>query len=423
MKLRKLSKISYAGTATLILMGCGNVYLDDPSEGGTHHDDSGPGTRTDAGDARSPSNDGGEPFPDSSIPDSSPDVDPFDSPFPDVIEEPDAIAPGIPDGADDAAPPFDVDVPDSTPIWDGGSPVAIAIGQAPTSLALDDTNLYWQNTSAAPAIEYCPLTGCTGAPTVITESDNLGLNSFTVSQSLAYFYLGTSPSIYDEPISGGAEAPAFGFGYLAPIFSNSTNVFAGDLAAINSCPVGAPCLTPTTLYSVPSGSLSLVGISATEAFFLYTPEDVEDNAALEAVSFSGGTPRIVCASALFQEQSLFGYFGTAVITPDYVYFTSTASDMGFPGAAAIYRVPTAGGDPVIYAIDDSPYGLAADATNLYWTNSVATTGSVRACPLGAECTAPVTVAAGQDNPEPIVVNATTVYWGTSSAIYGAPTSL
>jgi hypothetical protein len=78
---------------------------------------------------------------------------------------------------------------------------------------------------------------------------------------------------------------------------------------------------------------------------------------------------------------------------------------------------------VIYAIDDYPYGLAADDTNLYWTNSIATTGSVRACPLGAECTAPVTVAAGQDDPEPIVVNATTLYWGTVSAIYGASKSM
>jgi hypothetical protein len=418
MKSRRLNRIALAGAATLILIGCGNVYLDGQSDSGTSDKDAGRGTSPDAADERSPSKDAGLP----PLPDSSPpDAEIPDSPATDTDGQ-DTGGPPPPDAESDTAPPFDVDVPDSAPTWDGGSPVAVATGQAPTSLVLDDTNVYWQNSSADPAIEYCPLAGCPGGtPTILVGAENQGYNSFTVSQSIAYFFEGPGISLYQVPISGGTATMTTSPGYGGPpLFSNSTTLFMSQLYDLYTCPVGSPCpMPPPTLYSVPPmGTVTLIGLSSTEAYFVSTPPDSLFVGAIQAIPLAGGTPRTVSTSFLFDIYNLM-YLGPAAITADYVYFSSSASTPSVPDGAAIYQVPIAGGDPVVYAIDEYPYGLAADGTNLYWTNSVATTGSVRACALGAECSAPVTVAAGQDNPQPIVVNASTVYWGTASAINSA----
>jgi hypothetical protein len=68
----------------------------------------------------------------------------------------------------------------------------------------------------------------------------------------------------------------------------------------------------------------------------------------------------------------------------------------------------------------STFGLAADTTSLYWTDTSQSevdggvTGAILKMPLGGG--AIVTLASGQQNPCGVAVDATSVYWTTKDSV-------
>lgn len=85
----------------------------------------------------------------------------------------------------------------------------------------------------------------------------------------------------------------------------------------------------------------------------------------------------------------------------------------------VERIPKPGSSfATLISGESNPGGIAIDATRIYWTETVAGTGAVRACSLPS-CTSVVTLVGNQDQPSAIAVDATGVYWTTTTAVWGA----
>jgi hypothetical protein len=92
--------------------------------------------------------------------------------------------------------------------------------------------------------------------------------------------------------------------------------------------------------------------------------------------------------------------------------TSDTHDDAMPtGNAVLYRVPLAGGAPVVLATAlRDPFGLVTDSTSVYWTSW---DGTVKKMPLAGG--AVTILATGQETPTHLAINATDLYWGNISS--------
>jgi hypothetical protein len=365
--------------------------------------------KADAHDAKADVHDSGPDVHDSSADAHDSSADAHDS-APDVTTDspPDSPADSPVDSPPDS-PPFDAGPP-----LEAGVPVILATGESPVVLAVDDTYVYWENSTDA--VLDCPVAGCPGnIPTILAfNGSGYGLEAMTVGLGTA-FYLSSSSSI-DSCTGGGCGlAPSDYYGgstidsgyyygaYYTSIISDSANAYFLDGTNVYSCPLGTSCSSPTTLYTSSGAYITTLAVSASEVFFV-RQGSVYDT--LLAVPIGGGTSRAVCVTS-----SLGGVEGM-VAGGSYIYFTT------YNAPLSIVQCPIAGGKALVYAKDVAPYGLAADDSYLYWTNNT-TSGTVKACALGASCTTASTVASGQPYPQAIAVNSTSIFWATTSEIYSA----
>jgi hypothetical protein len=159
-------------------------------------------------------------------------------------------------------------------------------------------------------------------------------------------------------------------------------------------PVGTVMSAPlaggpaTTLASDPNGA-GPIALDGTNVYWA-------DPAALMKVPLGGGSPTQV-ASVLPWGANAF------TVSPTSVYWTSQ-NPMG------VSQVPLTGGSPTVLSTDQSPVGIAVDATDVYWCDGV---GSVMKMPLDGGT--PVTLASVKGLPcAQLTVDAANVYWTTSS---------
>jgi hypothetical protein len=308
------------------------------------------------------------------------------------------------------------------------APVIVATYGTPTALAADEAYVYWESGGS---VLDCPVGGCPTGPSVLasTADPGAGSEALVAGASAAYF-LSSPAGIEDCPATGcGLSAPAFveaeDAGYAGgPVNSqflvaDDTNAYFTDTREIWTCPLGSSCAALTLLYDAGSGeSIQNLAVSKDQLFFIsflqgyYSGCSYAGCATVRSLSLkNGGAPTDVCSLGTITVNSLLAAGGS-------VYFTYDFSSSHTSTKTGIYRCPATGGGVTTYALDAAPYGLAVDATNLYWTNAT-TSGDVVTCALGPSCTSPRTVATGQSDPRAIAVNSKSVFWATDTSILSA----
>jgi hypothetical protein len=128
-----------------------------------------------------------------------------------------------------------------------------------------------------------------------------------------------------------------------------------------------------------------------------------------------------------------GVLGQMAVDSTNLYWTTQdsptgASPSGGPPIGTVNKVPIAGGPPVVLASgQDDSFGIAVDATTVYWTNQSRETiqstaaGSVMEIPINATASdSPTVLAANVAGPAFIAVDANGIYWN-AQIVYNATT--
>jgi hypothetical protein len=169
---------------------------------------------------------------------------------------------------------------------------------------------------------------------------------------------------------------------------------------------------PTTLASGLEGDRS-IAVDANRVYWVegwVCPSDGgpcdPQSGSVKSVALQG---RSVTTLASFQDSP----WGIA-IDQNNVYWTNEGRLDQSYASPAVLSVPLSGGTPVTLATGQSDYrGIAVDATHVYWVTAGTagnnyTDGTVMRVPIAGG--APTTLATGQATPRAIAVDATNVYW-------------
>jgi hypothetical protein len=232
-------------------------------------------------------------------------------------------------------------------------------------LAIDTTNIYWtQDLTGTPptgGIFSCPLTGC---------------------------------------IDGGATTLAVGDGPRS-IGVVGDSVFWVENVGQVVRRVGVDGGNPGTLVDVDAG-LSPFRMAVDDMYVYFT--DDANGLGLARVPQAGGAVVSLGSGGT-------STYGVAVSSAG-VFFTYGGTIDGVVALAP--KNASLGTPPTIFATaQNSPIGLAADATNVYWTNRASATGAdgaILTCPLAGCSGGPTVLATNQAQPINIVTDADAIYW-------------
>jgi hypothetical protein len=281
------------------------------------------------------------------------------------------------------------------PVRDAGAPVRVlASGQdTPLSIVVDEANVYWLDQGplegpggkigysiGAGRVMRCPIAGCDNRPAVLasgwTQASALPIAPSALALDGTNLYW---PGVATMPTPG----------------QNAWGMLLG-------CSTSGCGCSPSVLAE---GIDDPTGVFATGGSIYWTEYDVNE---VVRCSTDG------CAARPILANSVGGPTGI-LADGSYVYWVNTNG--------GLMRCPLSGcgSNPTVLwtgvGTQAATLGLAADATNLYWTNSNPMgTGSVMQC-AKADCAGTVfTLAYHRNSPRGIAVDGTDVYW-TEESVY------
>jgi hypothetical protein len=243
---------------------------------------------------------------------------------------------------------------------DGGAPVVLAADQPfALSIAVDDVNVYWvsQDGANGAKVQKVPLQG--GTP-VVLATGVLDASGLAVDGSNVYYQFLAGGFIMAVPIAGGT-----------PVTLNTLG--------------GSPVIDSTSLYfATTDRNAALTGVAG--------------NHLLVSMPRAGGALTVLTSSSDAQ----LGQVTSLAVGSTNLYW-------GDNDKQTIETLPVHGGTRSTLATkQQTPFGMAVDAVNLYWS----TASAVMELPLAGGT--PRAIATGQDNPWGIAIDATTVYWADYS---------
>jgi hypothetical protein len=293
--------------------------------------------------------------------------------------------------------------PDAAPT-NGGSTVissgiVIASEQSnPTSIAVDDANVYWTNDVTAGSIVRAPLVG--GSATVISSAQDSPA-SLAVGGGVVY-WSNASGDILNAPTTGASitnpKATAHLQGTPSSLVVSGSSLWWTDAlngmvhscdAPTSGCPDGINMMyagdaQPTSM-AIDNGSVwwlsawsgGRVEQCMANACTGTSEALVENQAGIHALAIDATNvywtmpDRVLTASRLMPDggaivttlaSGMARPWGIAVDATD-VYFTNLSG-------GTVMKVSKSGGDPIVIASSlSSPWGIAVDATNVYFTSS------------------------------------------------------
>ena len=313
---------------------------------------------------------------------------------------------------------------DTTSSTGGATITTLATGlQSPFNLVVDATSVYFLDCSGAGFVLMKVPIG--GGPTTTILSEESSPSAFVVAGNNIYA-LGES-TVMTVPVSGGQPVTlASGQVFTYGIATDSTNIYWTHLEGggpIKKMPLAGGA--PTTLAPLATEySPSAIAVDATSVYWLNTTSAGYGllppyHTAIMKTSLGGGTPVILASDT--EPNPRGGSYGIAVDATS-VYWINTSNTVG-GGFSTLMKVPIGGGTPTTLAsgsFSPSAIGqIAVDATSVYWVNSSdyrSANGSVMA--VAREGGTPTTLAARQTTAGGLAIDATSVYWTTGGDTYG-----
>ncbi len=271
----------------------------------------------------------------------------------------------------------------------GTPPVVLASNQThPSTVAIDDQNVYWVNEGALGGVYKIPKAG--GTPTPLFEGamgpvESLGLDSASV-----YFPIVTEPRIAAVPTAGGPIRTVASSGPTRGVAVSNGHVFWIEPTQ--------DALSPSVAKKVQAtgGTTTMIDMPSNPrmrgAYFAVPGTD-----AIYAGIMAGGLVRIPLGGNKATSLAV-GETGGVAVDGDHVYFaTSDGIDV----------MPKTGGCPRHIATAEHPVGVAVDEAYVYFIDN-GTKG--RVLKVGKDGGALTILADNEGGAHAIAVDVTSVYW-------------
>jgi hypothetical protein len=270
------------------------------------------------------------------------------------------------------------------------SPILLADGQnAPWAIAVYEDTVYWANQGDG-IISAIPRTG--------------GLISYlTTANGPAGLAAGAGAIAWsDHALDRGCTAPLTAPGQLGSVSCIGSATMAPEGIAMSNAQVAfvaatgwdqLVALSSTTIEPKATGQLGITGVAVLGSTVYWTNRT---SSTVMSMPTMGGVPTLIAASAG---------------TPREIAASEVGVFWTVPEGNRVDGVLTNGSVTAVSTVEQQPWGIAADATHVYWTNRAG--GTVRSASV--EEMAVRTLAEGLTEPAGIAVDDLGVYWTDAGA--------